>query len=54
VPGLYVTGNAAASVMGRSYAGAGSTIGPSMTFGFLAAKHIAATTASQPTGADRR
>ncbi|MFI5621891.1 FAD-binding protein [Nocardioides sp. NPDC051685] len=42
LPGLYVTGNASASVMGRSYAGAGSTIGPSMTFGFLAARHIAA------------
>ncbi|MFI5621854.1 FAD-binding protein [Nocardioides sp. NPDC051685] len=39
--GLYVTGNSAASVMGRSYAGAGATIGPSMTFGFLAAQHIA-------------
>ena len=39
IPGLYVTGNAASSVMGRSYAGAGATIGPSMTFGFIAANH---------------
>ena len=40
IGGLYATGNASAAVMGRSYAGAGATIGPAMTFGYVAAEHI--------------
>jgi 3-oxosteroid 1-dehydrogenase len=37
INGLYAIGNNAASVMGPSYPGAGSTLGPGMTFGYLAA-----------------
>ena len=42
IDGLYAVGNVSAAVMGRSYAGAGATIGPAMTFGYLAARDIAA------------
>ncbi|MES2262801.1 MAG: FAD-dependent oxidoreductase [Pseudomonadota bacterium] len=42
IPGLYAIGNCSAAVMGTTYPGAGSTIGPAMVFGMLAADHIAA------------
>ncbi len=37
IPGLYAAGNAGAAVMGHTYAGPGATLGPAMTFGYLAA-----------------
>jgi len=36
IPGLYCVGNNSASVMGPAYPGAGSTLGPAMTFAFRA------------------
>jgi 3-oxosteroid 1-dehydrogenase len=42
IEGLFAAGNASEAVMGRSYAGAGATIGPAMTFGYIAARTMAA------------
>ncbi|MBU9477666.1 FAD-dependent oxidoreductase [Burkholderia multivorans] len=41
VEGLYAVGNDAVSVMGGNYPGGGITLGPAMTFGFLAGEHVA-------------
>jgi 3-oxosteroid 1-dehydrogenase len=41
IPGLYGAGNCTASVMGRTYPGAGASIGASFVFSYVAAKHAA-------------
>lgn len=41
IEGLYAVGNDAASIMGGNYPGGGITLGPAMTFGYLAARHAA-------------
>ncbi len=46
IEGLYAAGNVGSAVMGRTYAGAGATIGPAMTFAYIAAQHIADSTPS--------
>ncbi|AGU53262.1 putative 3-oxosteroid 1-dehydrogenase [Variovorax paradoxus B4] len=41
IKGLYAVGNDAASVMGGNYPGAGITLGPALTFGYVAAMQLA-------------
>ncbi|NOU06617.1 MAG: FAD-binding protein, partial [Hyphomicrobiaceae bacterium] len=41
VVGLFAVGNDRASIMGGNYPGAGITLGPNMTFGYVTARHIA-------------
>ena len=45
IEGLYASGNDASSMMGGHYPSGGITLGPAMTFGFLAAEHAAKTLA---------
>jgi succinate dehydrogenase/fumarate reductase flavoprotein subunit len=41
IPGLYAAGNDALSIMGGNYPGPGITLGPAMTFGWIAGRHAA-------------
>jgi 3-oxosteroid 1-dehydrogenase len=52
IAGLYAAGNAAAAVMGHTYAGPGATLGPAMTFGYLAAHTAADSPGADPAGAE--
>lgn len=40
IRGLYAVGNVSAAAMGRTYPGAGATLGPAMTFGWIAARDM--------------
>jgi 3-oxosteroid 1-dehydrogenase len=48
IPGLYATGNITATVLGRTYPGAGASIANSMAFGYAAARHAAGVNAPGP------
>ncbi|MGL4290689.1 MAG: FAD-dependent oxidoreductase [Phreatobacter sp.] len=51
IAGLYAAGNDMASIMGGNYPGGGITLGPALTFGYIAGKHLAATRRDAPDGA---
>ncbi len=42
IPGLFAAGNVAAGVFGPTYPGGGATLGPAMTFGYIAGRSSAA------------
>jgi predicted oxidoreductase len=41
IPGLYAVGNDMATIFGGAYPGGGTTLGPAMTFGYIAGCHLA-------------
>ncbi|WP_285432505.1 FAD-dependent oxidoreductase [Pseudomonas sp. fls2-241-R2A-110] len=45
IPGLYAAGGDMASLMGGHYPAGGINLGPALTFGYIAARHIAGITA---------
>jgi predicted oxidoreductase len=49
IAGLYACGNDMQSVMGGNYPGPGITLGPALTFGYVAAMHIAKSAATTAT-----
>jgi 3-oxosteroid 1-dehydrogenase len=50
IPGLYAAGNNSGTPFGDVYPGAGATIGPAMTFGYVAANDILERSGNQPKG----
>ena len=53
IPGLYAAGNDMASIMGGNYPGGGITLGPAMTFGYIAGRHLAGVAETGSAAADR-
>ncbi|MBO0854146.1 MAG: 3-oxosteroid 1-dehydrogenase [Nocardia sp.] len=51
IEGLYASGNSSTPVMGHTYAGPGATIGPALTFGYLAVMDIVGKSKSAPADA---
>ena len=54
VKGLYAVGNDAASIMGGNYPGAGITLGPALTFGYVVGRTLAQQAPLGATGAAQR
>lgn len=50
VPGLYAAGNDMHSIMNGTYPGPGITLGPALTFGYLAGRHAARRDELRPLG----
>ncbi|MBK0392128.1 FAD-dependent oxidoreductase [Ramlibacter algicola] len=53
IPGLYAAGNVAASITGPGYYGRGATLGPGMTFGYIAGRTAARDTDAATLGGSR-
>lgn len=52
IPGLYACGNDMNSIMAGSYPGAGITLGPALTFGFIAGNNLAGSSGPRTAGAN--
>lgn len=48
IKGLFAVGNDAASIFGGSYPGAGATLGPAMTFGYVCGRYLSEAVNGEP------